>query len=111
MNIDLEALSDRSKRNASQFWFACVPYVRRFLRFLALPYCFSKVNWKECTKTKTQVAFDFLYIFFRLKYFPDNYSPCRLWEKNRAEWAYYYGSNYDPYQRRQLRKVVQPAAY
>ena len=69
------------------------------------------MNWKECTKTKTQVAFDFLYIFFRLKYFPDNYSPCRLWEKNRAEWAYYYGSNYDPYQRRQLRKVVQPAAY
>ena len=63
MNIDLEALSDRSKRNASQFWFACVPYVRRFLRFLALPYCFSKVNWKECTKTKTQVALTF-FIYF-----------------------------------------------
>lgn len=111
MKLDLEVLSECCKTKASKIVDAGVPYVRRFLRFLALPYCFSKVNWKECTKTKIEVAFDFLYIFFRLKYFPDNYSPCRLWEKSKAEWVYYYGSNYDPYQRRQLRKAVQPAAY
>ncbi|MCK0105469.1 sugar-transfer associated ATP-grasp domain-containing protein [Marinobacter sp. S0848L] len=111
MNINLEALSERFKIEASLIAGRVVPYFRRVLRFLALPYCFSKVNWDECTKKRRQVFFDFLYVFFRLKYFPDNYSSCRLWEKSRAEWVYYYGSNYDPYQRRQLRKEVQPAVY
>lgn len=111
MKFDLEVLSEKAKTKTFQGLENGVPYIRRFFRFLALPYCFSKVNWNECTKSRTQVAADFLYIFFRLKYYPDNYSPCRLWEKSRAEWAYYYGSNYDPYQRRQLRKSVQPSAY
>ncbi|MCR8915811.1 hypothetical protein FDP08_03460 [Marinobacter panjinensis] len=111
MSVDLEVLSEKVKNKISQGRDNGIPYIRRFLRFLALPYCFSKVNWKECTKSKTQVAFDFLFIFFRLKYYPDNYSPCRLWEKSKSEWVYYYGSNYDPYQRRQLRKSVQPRAY
>ncbi len=111
MTIDLEMISEKGKLKFVQAKENGIPYIRRFFRFLALPYCFSKVNWSECTKSKLQVAFDFLYIFFRLKYYPDNYSPCRFWEKPRSEWAYYYGSNYDPYQRRQLRKKVQPSAY
>ena len=49
--------------------------------------------------------------FFKLKYYPDNYSLCRLWEKDRSEWHFYYGSIYDPYQRARLRKEVQPKAY
>ncbi len=57
------------------------------------------------------MAKDLLYIFFRLKYFPDNYSPCRLWEIEKNEWKYYYGSIYDPYQRGQLRKEVQKKEY
>ncbi|SFM70129.1 sugar-transfer associated ATP-grasp domain-containing protein [Marinobacter pelagius] len=111
MKIDLELISDKLKRQTTYGVESAIPYIRRFLRFLALPYCFSKVNWNECTKSKTQVACDFLYIFFQLKYYPDNYSPCRLWEKSRSEWSYYYGSNYDPYQRRQLKKSVQPTVY
>jgi len=111
MTIDLEALSEKAKSQILKAKTNGIPYLRRFFRFLALPYCFSKVNWAECTRSKCQVAFDFLYIFFRFKYYPDNYSPCRFWEKPRSEWAYYYGSNYDPYQRRQLRKKVQPSAY
>jgi glutathione synthase/RimK-type ligase-like ATP-grasp enzyme len=111
MSLDLEVFSDRLKMKASLLVGSSIPYLRRILRFLALPYCFSRVNWQECTKSKFQVAKDFVFIFFSLKYFPDNYSPCRLWEKSRAEWIYYYGSNYDPYQRRRLRKAVQPAAY
>ena len=88
------------------------PLIRRSLRFLALPYCFVKlVNWEECTLSKLQVLKDLLYIFFRLKYFPDNYSPCRLWEKERDEWYYYYGSSYHPYQRNKLRKEVQRFEY
>lgn len=89
-----------------------VPYFRRFLRFLALPYCYFKmVNWDECTASRYQVLKDFLYIFFTLKYFPDNYSLCRLWEKDRSQWCYYYGSIYDPYQRARLRKEVQKKEY
>lgn len=86
--------------------------VRRILRFLALPYCyFVYVNWKECPATRLQVAKDFFYIFFYLKYFPINYSLCRLWEKPREEWKFYYGSVYDAWQRSRLRKEVFPLVY
>lgn len=92
--------------------FFLIPYFRRILRFFALPYCyFVLVNWKECSRGGILVICDFLYIFFILKYFPSNYSLCRLWEKDRSEWVYYYGSNYDPYQRRQLQKEVQKKKY
>jgi len=88
------------------------PSVRRFIRFLALPYCYFKyVNWDECQASKLQVIKDFFYIFFKLKYFPDNYSLCRLWEKPKEEWVYYYGSIYDPYQRSKLRKEILPQKY
>lgn len=92
--------------------FVLVPSFRRTLRFFALPYCFFfMVNWEQCRHGRVQVIFDFFYIFFVLKYFPDNYSICRLWEKDRSEWVYYYGSNYDPYQRRQLQREVQKKEY
>jgi len=88
------------------------PIIRRFLRFLALPYCYFKlVNWSECTSSRIQVFKDLLYIFFKLKYFPDNYGPCRLWEKDREEWTFYYGSSYNSYPRNKLRKKVQPFEY
>jgi hypothetical protein len=54
---------------------------------------------------------DLLYIFFVLKYYPDNYTQCRLWEKDRSQWHYYYGSIYDPYQRGRLRREVQKKEY
>lgn len=88
------------------------PLIRMALRFLALPYCYFKlVNWKECTASRLQVLKDLFYIFFKLKYFPYNYSPCRLWEKTRKEWHFYYGSIYEPYQRNKLRKQVQRFEY
>lgn len=88
------------------------PLIRRVLRLIALPYCyFYLTNWSQCTASKTQVIKDFLYIFFKLKYFPDNYSPCRFWEKDKKSWDYYYGSSYDPYQRSKLRKEVQRYEY
>lgn len=89
-----------------------VPYFRRVIRFFALPYCYYKnVNWKECTSSPYQVFKDFMFIFFKLKYYPDNYSLCRFWEKQREEWYFYYGSIYDPYQRERLRKLIQPKEY
>tara|TARA_R100000306_G_scaffold60832_1_gene61985 strand:+ start:14586 stop:15794 length:1209 start_codon:yes stop_codon:yes gene_type:complete len=98
-----------SIRHSSEIIF---PYLRRFQRFIFLPYCYLfLVNWKNCPKEKFKVAFDFLYIFFVLRTFPDFYYPYRLWEKSRNEWKYYYGSNYDCHQRSRLRKDVQKAEY
>lgn len=86
--------------------------VRRLIRFLLLPYCYLRlVNWKECSRSRLQVLGDLAFIFFRFKYYPDNYGACRLYEKNREDWAYYYGSTYNPYPRRRLRKCVQRYEY
>jgi hypothetical protein len=86
--------------------------VRTVLRFLALPYCFvSLVNWKECTRGPLGVIADFFYMFFRLRCYPDNYSPCRLDEKPRDAWSYYYGSTYNPHPRKCLRPEVQRYDY
>jgi hypothetical protein len=57
------------------------------------------------------VALDFLFIFFRLKSFPDFYSPYRLWEKPRNDWFHYYGSTYDALQRHRLEHSVQRPEY
>lgn len=88
------------------------PYIRRLIRFFLLPYCyFSKIDWNECKCNPFKVCGDLLYIFFKLKYYPDNYGPCRLWEKPRKEWSYYFGSSYHPWIRHKLRKEIQPFKY
>lgn len=109
MQVFKEKKWEQMKENISYITnFVFIPYARRVVRFFALPYCyFYMVNWEQCKAGRFRVAVDFFYIFFVLKYFPDNYSLCRLWEKPKSEWGYYYASNYDPYQRRQLRKFVQ----
>ncbi len=76
-----------------------------------LPFCYYRLNWKECSRSPLLVVLDFLYIFFVLKTFPDHYGPCRLWEVERGRWKYYYGSSYHPYQRLRLRKQVQRYEY
>ncbi|MEX2578880.1 MAG: sugar-transfer associated ATP-grasp domain-containing protein [Verrucomicrobiales bacterium] len=69
----------------------------RVARFFALPYAVvAMVDWSECRRHPVLVCLDHLYIFFVLKYFPDNYASCRLYEKPRSEWKYYYGRGYDP---------------
>jgi hypothetical protein len=107
----IEALYDRFVVYLHRARAGATPLLRRLVRFAALPWCYSQVNWDECEASRWQVAKDFAYIFFVLRYFPDNYSQCRFWEKSRSEWKYYYGSIYDPYQRAALRKEVQPADY
>ena len=87
-------------------------FIIRGRKFLALPYCYFKfIDWNECPVSKYQVVLDFIYIFFKLKYYPENYGYCRLWEKSRDEWKYYYGSNYDAYQRYRLEQEVQEREY
>ncbi|NNE90833.1 MAG: hypothetical protein HKN23_04230 [Verrucomicrobiales bacterium] len=82
----------------------------RTLRFFSLPYAMvCLVEWNECKRNPILVFWDHLYIFFVLKYFPDNYASCRLWEVDRKEWKYYYGTGYDPRAiRRRSRKVMKP---
>lgn len=82
----------------------------RCLRFCALPYALAcLVEWNECKRNVFLVLWDHLYIFFVLKYFPDNYASCRLWEVDRKEWKYYYGTGYDPRSmRRRERQVMKP---
>lgn len=85
------------------------PLIRRLIRFALLPHCYLRlVNWRECTRSRIGVALDFLYIFFVLRDFPDNYGPCRLWELPRTDWARFFGSNYNPYQKSLLRREVNP---
>jgi hypothetical protein len=89
-----------------------VPYARRLIRFLALPYCyFGQITWKECPASPLRVVYDLLYIFFRLKSYPENYSLCRLWNIDRKRWPLYYGPIADPYQRARLHREVQPPEY
>ena len=88
------------------------PFIRRVIRFIALPFFFARLVYKlNNTVPAKQILSDLLYIFFKLKYFPYNYSLCRLWEKDRESWSFYYGSLYDPYQRHSLRKEVLPKKY
>ena len=57
------------------------------------------------------LALDLLIWFFSYKTFPDHYGLCRLWEVDRKDWKYYYGSNYLPHQLARLKKIVQPLEY
>jgi len=110
--VNLKLWDDLNEKVVNVVNSIVIPYMRRILRFIALPYCyFLLVNWRECKRGPLKVAGDLLYIFFILKYYPDNYSLCRLWERDKGDWVYFYGSNYDPYQRRQLRKNVQKKEY
>jgi glutathione synthase/RimK-type ligase-like ATP-grasp enzyme len=77
-----------------------------------MPYCYlCLVNWKECNRNPILVIIDLWYIFFKMKSFPDFYSPCRLWEKDREYWKYYYGSTYDAYQKYKISLEVSPPEY
>lgn len=87
-------------------------YYARFKQFFMLPGCFHKVKaFKDCKKSRINIALDLLTWFFSYKTFPDHYGLCRLWEVDRNEWKYYYGSNYLPHQLARLKRVVQPLEY
>ncbi len=91
---------------------ALVPYLRRAVRMAALPWLFAtQVDRDECPLPAWRIAADLLHIFFVLKYYPDNYSACRLWEMPRKDWVNYYGSSYNPYPRARLRRAVQRPEY
>lgn len=94
----LKQYYQNSKTKVSQFVKHLGVRLDRVLRFFALPYAVAKwVDWEQCPRNPLLVFGDHLYIFFALRYFPDNYTACRLWEVPRSEWKNYYGRGYDPY--------------
>lgn len=87
-------------------------FFRMAKRLVRLPrFYFTRVNWRQCRRSRAGVAADLLYIFFRLRNFPDHYSPCQLDRKPRARWAEYYGSNYGPLPKERLPRLVQPPEF
>ena len=109
---DFETLYFKSKLFLDKYSRIFSTFLIRIRKFLMLPYCYFKfVNWNECKTSRIQVIYDLLYIFFKLKYYPENYGYCRLWEKDRSEWKYYYGSNYDAYQKYKLEKEIAKKEY
>lgn len=84
----------------------------RTKQFFMLPSYYRKVRaFKDCQKSRLDLAGDLLTWFFSYKTFPDHYGLSRLWEVDRSEWKYYYGSNYLPHQLARLKKAVQPLEY
>lgn len=80
---------------------------RLFIRFFAINYYFlNGINWNKCKKNKFLVYLDLQFIFWILRYYPENYYSCRLWKKKKSDWFYYYGSIYDPLQRKALRRDI-----
>jgi glutathione synthase/RimK-type ligase-like ATP-grasp enzyme len=88
------------------------PIIDRFINFFSLPNCYREIiKLKECKKSRFAIAIDLLELFFSYKTFPDHYGPCRLWEVDKSNWKYYFGSNYQSYQKAKLLKMVQPDKY
>ena len=87
-------------------------YYQRVRQFFALPGCYRKIRaFEDCTRSRSGLARDLLVLFFSYKTFPDNYGLCRLWEVDRKDWKYYYGSNYHPHQRMRLLAAVKQYEY
>jgi hypothetical protein len=85
--------------------------VDRIIKFFSLPDCYIKmIKNKDCNKTRSGIAFDLLELFFSYKTFPVHYGQCRLWEVEKSEWKYYFGSILSTYQMLLLRKI-QPREY
>ena len=92
--------------------FRSYPKVDRALDFFRLPkLCWTLARNPECTRNLPGIVRDLWTWFFSYRTFPDNYLTCRLWEVPRSEWKYYYGSNYQTYQRAALTRRVQPVRY
>src|SRR4030042_1155443 len=79
----------------------------RTRQFFRLPGCYRKVRaFRDCKKSGIALTFDLLTLFFSYKTFPDHYGLCRLWEVDREEWKYYYGSDYLPPQLAKVKKNI-----
>jgi len=88
------------------------PRIDRSINFFSLPKIFFEMlKNKECHKPSITIATDLFELFFKYKTFPDHYGPCRLWEIDKSDWKYFYGSNYQSYQKAKLLKTALPRNY
>ena len=112
MFSQIEIYYDKLKYGSTYIVSEIKPLLRRLIKYFALPLCVLEIAlYKDKTVSTITAIKDVTFIFFKLKYYPDNYIPCRLWEKKRDIWYLYYGSIYDAYQRKKLKKEVQKEEY
>jgi hypothetical protein len=84
----------------------------RLKQFFMLMPCYASLRSRNDMRNPGwRTAGDLLVLFFSYRTFPDHYERYRLWEVDRGDWKYYYGSNYHPHQHKRLRKAVQPSDY
>ena len=87
-------------------------FLKRIQYLLSLPLIFFKtIKIKECHKSKINIVIDLLYLFIRLKFYPQGYLDVGLWDVNRSEFKYYYGHPNSLYARKKFRKAVQDREY
>lgn len=87
-------------------------FLKRIQEFLKLPAVYREtISSGKCNVSKLRIIIDLLYIFFKLKTYPQFYNILRLWEKSRSEFVYYYGEGSSLYARRKLRASVQDVDY
>lgn len=109
--IAARALQFYRSRKRSSFSRLRLGY-ERSKQFFMLPGCYRKIRaLKDCSKSRMGLARDLLSWFFSYKTLPIHYGMSRLWEVDKKEWGYYYGSNYLPHQLARLKKAVQPLEY
>jgi len=88
------------------------PYIDRFFSFFSLPkYFIDLTRSKEHVPSKIRTAIDLVTLFFSYRTFPNHYRPCRLWEVDKSDWKFYFGSNYQSHQKYRLIRTIQPYAY
>jgi hypothetical protein len=87
-------------------------YYERSKELLMLPrfYRINRAN-ENCLKSRLGLALDLLTWFFSYRMLPVHYNRCRIWEADRKEWKYYFGSNYRPLHEARLRRTVWPVRY
>lgn len=84
----------------------------RFDTFMTIPAVYRKIVSKKIHgKSSWRILSDLLTLFFKYKLSPDCYYLCRLWEVDRSDWKYYYGSNYRQPQKSKMQELLQPSRY
>ena len=84
----------------------------RFKEFFKLRQCYRANRAREdCDRSRVGLGLDLLTWFFSYRTLPVHYGRCRIWELDKSEWKYYFGSNYRPLHEARLKKLVWPAEY
>jgi hypothetical protein len=84
----------------------------RAWEFVKAADCYRQIRAAEdCPRSGPALVRDILTWLISYKMLPVHYGRCRLWEVERKNWKYYFGSNYRPHHEARLSQFVQPTGY